>query len=131
MSVNQTISNFLPLIYVLYALEMILSLTSVFFLGRHLYSKYKTGFMSTFMLTLCFFLFNLGLQVSATFMWMISNDVSVHGNFSITVWILWFLTHLGMTASLGFLSFFIISNSFDIYITKIRMEDLTSSNKEE
>jgi hypothetical protein len=129
MSPDQNISNFIPLIFVVYALEVILSLTSVCFLVKHLYSKYKIGFVSTFMLALCVILFSYGIQIISFLLWQIINHTDIHENFSPFIWATWLLSHLGIMVSLGFLSFFIVSKRFDIYITKIRNQEVLKEGR--
>lgn len=119
------ISNFTPLIFVLYFFELCVSFVSAFSLGKNLIYRYRRGAASTFLISLCVFLSFFGVQILTVVLWEVLRSAPSHsGSITVTLWLLWMVAHIGISVSLGFLGFFIINRRFDLYITKIQKPSL-------
>lgn len=120
MSVSETVSSFIPLVILVNFIEFLIAGISVYSLVKYLIVRYRRGVVSTFMLSLCFFLFHFMLEILTILIWEILSLLNIDGNFkgSLSIYILWLVSSLGISASITLMGFFIVKKKFDIYITR-------------
>lgn len=126
MGVNDIYTDILYFFILLYIVELLISVTTTFSLGRHLLGGYKRGLLNAYMVSLFFFLLTYTAQTVVILLYLTFHMDIVYSvaTYNRIFLFLLLLTRTGSLISIFFIGYLIINKRFDLFITSISKDKL-------